>query len=124
MSGSELVASARAGATATSTRTSAPRGVQAISSTTSQAGEVLGVPGLGRIQAGAPADLLVFHADPMRDLAAVDTLVAVIAAGRLYERADLETALVHEQAFYEHPWVDAASVWLAQRVAASSVATH
>jgi imidazolonepropionase-like amidohydrolase len=42
----------------------------------------LGVPGLGEIRAGAPADLLVFREDPTRSLDALDSLAAVIRDGR------------------------------------------
>lgn len=69
------------------------------------------------IEVGAPADLLIFREDPMRDLAALDTLVAVIADGRLYEKAELDAALARLLAFFERPWIDAASVWLAKAVA-------
>jgi len=57
------------------------------------AGESLGVPGLGTVRAGAPADLLVFRDDPTVDLRALATLQAVVAQGRLYPRADLEAGL-------------------------------
>ena len=57
-----------------------------------RAGEALAVPGLGRITEGAPADLLLLDADPTRDLAALAGLRAVVAAGRLYERAALDAA--------------------------------
>lgn len=59
---------------------------------TSRAGEALGMPGLGRLEAGAPADLLVFREDPSRDLAGLATLEAVVADGRLYRRDALEDA--------------------------------
>lgn len=90
---------------------------EAWAAATWQAGEALAIPGLGRIEVGAPADLLIFREDPMRDLAALDTLVAVIADGRLYEKAELDAALARQHAFFERPWIDAASVWLAEVVA-------
>jgi imidazolonepropionase-like amidohydrolase len=76
---------------------------------TRQAGEVLDVPGLGVLAPGHPADLLVFRADPTRDLSALDTLEAVIAAGRLYRRSDLEAELERQRAHYANPLVDAIS---------------
>jgi len=67
------------------------------------AGAALGVPNLGHITPGAPADLLIFRDDPTRDLAALDSLEAVVAAGRLYPRAALdaeaERALAHHDGF-------------------------
>jgi len=50
----------------------------------------LHVPGLGTLQEGAPADLLVFAEDPTRDLAALDTLLAVVQGGRVYSREALD----------------------------------
>lgn len=51
---------------------------------TRAAGEALGIPQLGVVAVGAPADLLVFRQDPTRDLAAFATLEAVVMRGRLY----------------------------------------
>jgi hypothetical protein len=59
---------------------------------TRAAGAALGDPLLGTIQPGAPADLLVFHEDPTQDLAALASLEAVIAQGRLYRTDDLRAA--------------------------------
>jgi hypothetical protein len=50
----------------------------------------LSVPRLGALEVGAPADLLVFREDPTRDLAALDTLLAVVQDGRLYTREMLD----------------------------------
>lgn len=76
---------------------------------TRRAGEALGVPGLGSLTEGAPADLLVFREDPSRDLAALGSLEAVVAAGRLYPRPVLEAALERRQAHFERPAVAALS---------------
>jgi imidazolonepropionase-like amidohydrolase len=97
---------------------------EAWAAATWQAGEALGMPGLGRIAVGAPADLLIFRDDPMQDLAALDTLVAVIVDGRLYEKAELDAALARQRAFFERPWIDAASVWLAEFVADRIARAH
>jgi imidazolonepropionase-like amidohydrolase len=64
------------------------------------AGESLGVPGLGVVRAGAPADLLLFRDDPTVDLRALSTLRAVVARGRLYPRADLEAAIAAHRALH------------------------
>jgi len=90
---------------------------------TRRAGEVLGVPGLGRLEPGAPADLLIFSEDPTRDLRALPKLLAVVARGRLYHKDALdravEDALTHFHGFpYEPVSMAGASVglsWLAGR---------
>ena len=73
-------------------------------------------PGLGRLRAGAPADLLVFREDPSRDLAALDTLEAVVAQGRLYDRADLHAQLERYRAWWEDPIFDAVSATVTRRL--------
>ena len=61
----------------------------------------------------APADLLVFREDPTRDLAALATLEAVIADGRLYGRSDLEAALDTQRRHFEGPLYDRVTIGLA-----------
>ncbi len=73
---------------------------------TRAAGESLGLAGLGVLRAGAPADLLVFGGDPSRDLAALGSLRAVVAQGRLYPRAVLEAALTAHRRCFERPSYD------------------
>lgn len=92
---------------------------EAWAAATWQAGEALGVPGLGRIEPGAPADLLLFREDPTRDLAALATLEAVIADGRLYAKADLDRAIADELAWEEHSGIDRALRWVTERAARS-----
>lgn len=70
------------------------------------AGQSLGRPRLGTVQVGAPADLLVFGADPTRDPAAWSTLRAVIAQGRLYTKPSLDAALARHRARFERPLYD------------------
>ena len=65
---------------------------------TRKAGQELRIPLLGTIQPGAPADLLIFREDPTQNLAALDTLEAVISQGHLYTRA----ALDHAREVYQH----------------------
>jgi cytosine/adenosine deaminase-related metal-dependent hydrolase len=64
----------------------------ALAAATTGAGEALGMPQLGRLEPGAPADLLVFRRDPTRDLDALRSLEAVVADGRLYRRDTLRAA--------------------------------
>ncbi|MDQ8756234.1 amidohydrolase family protein [Sphingosinicella sp. LHD-64] len=47
----------------------------------------------GTVERGARADLILLRGDPLRDLRALRGPEAVIAGGRLYERADLEALL-------------------------------
>jgi cytosine/adenosine deaminase-related metal-dependent hydrolase len=75
----------------------------ALETATRRAGEVLGVPGLGRLEAGAPADLALFRGDPTRDPAALGRLAAVVARGRLYDRAELLAAAARQRAYFEGP---------------------
>ena len=83
------------------------------------AGETLGVPKLGTVQEGAPADLLLFREDPTRDLAALSTLEAVVVQGRLYPKAVLEAALVRHRAHFNGWLYDRLSLvaarWIASR---------
>jgi len=68
---------------------------------TRAAGQSLGVPSLGTVREGAPADLLIFDADPSRDLTALATLKGVIAQGRLYSKAFLDEALSRHRERFE-----------------------
>ena len=73
---------------------------------TLDAARVLGVPQLGTLAPGAPADLLLFAQDPTRDADA--TLVAVVADGRLYRVSELEASLDAMRAHFErapYAWV-------------------
>jgi cytosine/adenosine deaminase-related metal-dependent hydrolase len=56
-------------------------------------GPGLGEPALGTLAPGAPADLLLYSADPTARTDPSEGLTAVVTRGRLYTRADLETAL-------------------------------
>lgn len=79
---------------------------EALAAATWGAGESLGVAGLGRIEVGAPADLLVLREDPTRDLAALSSLDAVIADGRLYPIEALRGAAEEQRRFFERWIVD------------------
>ena len=61
------------------------------------------------------ADLLVFRADPTRDLDALDSLEAVVADGRLYTRSELDAQLARYQELAEGTLYDAISVMLVRR---------
>ncbi len=70
------------------------------SAATWRAGQALGIADLGRLRVGAPADLLVFARDPTRDLDALDSLLAVVADGRLYPVEVLDEALDRARAHF------------------------
>ncbi len=70
------------------------------------AGSALSNEGLGSLEVGAPADLLLLRSDPRADLAALAAPDAVVADGRLYRRPELDDALAafdahFHGAFYE-----------------------
>ena len=81
-----------------------------------RAGDGLGVPQLGRIEPGAPADLLVFRDDPAHDLDRLDSLVAVVARGRLYERRELDATLDAWREHMKQPAFDRLSVGIARPI--------
>jgi len=82
-------------------------------------GADLDTPLLGTLVDGAPADLLVFRNDPTRDLAALDTLQAVIADGRLYDRATLDSQLERYQDYFAGIVFDTISVEIGRRTLGS-----
>ncbi len=90
---------------------------------TRRAGEWLGEPGLGTLQVGAPADLLVFRDDPTRDLAALATLEAVVAQGRLYTREWLDDALGRTRRHFASREYEAWSLGIDRRLARSAKLT-
>ena len=69
---------------------------EALELATREAGSRLGLAGLGRLEPGAPADLMVLREDPTKDLRALETLERVVADGRSYDVA----ALRDEQAAF------------------------
>jgi hypothetical protein len=72
---------------------------------THDAGARLGMPGLGRIETGAPADILLFRHDPTQTLDNLASLEAVVAAGRLYRMADLANAQQASTAYFNSPLI-------------------
>jgi cytosine/adenosine deaminase-related metal-dependent hydrolase len=72
---------------------------------TRDAGDRLGMRGLGRIEANAPADILLFRRDPTQALANISSLEAVVVAGRLYRIADLNRAVRSSQAYFNSPLI-------------------
>lgn len=90
---------------------------------TRMAGESLGVPRLGTVRNGAPADLLIFDKDPSRDLDALSTLKGVVAQGRLYSKTFLNEALSWHRERFEQPLYDTFSTALV-RLGAKLMSTN
>jgi cytosine/adenosine deaminase-related metal-dependent hydrolase len=87
---------------------------EAWTAATRRAGGALGVADLGVLRTGAPADFLIFDEDPSRDLAALATLRAVVAAGRLYPVAMLEEAADRQRARLENAAYETVANWAAR----------
>lgn len=85
---------------------------------TADAADRLGVSGLGRLQGGAPADILLFRRDPTAQLENLSSLEAVIAAGKLYRVGDLKRAIQVNMAYFASPLIKP----LAHRGAARALA--
>ncbi len=83
---------------------------------TRSAGESLGEPQLGTLQEGAPADFLVFREDPSHDLAALATLEAVVAQGRLYPKEVLDRAIQRHRDYFEGWLYDRISMAIARMI--------
>jgi hypothetical protein len=72
---------------------------------TRKAGERLGMEGLGRVETGAPADILLFRQDPTKNLDNLASMEAVITAGRLYRVGELEKGLQSSTAYFNSPLI-------------------
>jgi hypothetical protein len=70
---------------------------------TRRAGEQLAREGLGILRPGAPADFVLLRDDPTLDLAALETLEAVVADGRLYSREVLDEAIRLQLEYFDGP---------------------
>jgi cytosine/adenosine deaminase-related metal-dependent hydrolase len=67
---------------------------------TAAPGRFLAVPGLGRLEEGGPADFALYGDDPTRKPEAFDSLQAVVVAGRLYTREELDRSLARLRRFH------------------------
>jgi hypothetical protein len=90
----------------------------ALAAATTVPGPTLGPSRLGRLEPGAPADLALYREDPTRDLDALDTLVAVVADGRLYRRSDLDAQMQRYRDYYDDPVFDRVSKLFVRRTLA------
>jgi imidazolonepropionase-like amidohydrolase len=78
----------------------------------------LGVPGLGELRPGAPAELLILREDPTRSLAALDSIAGVVRDGRLYTREMLDAQLARYRRHYDGTLYDAVVTPIVRRVLA------
>jgi hypothetical protein len=95
-----------------------PEEALALSTRTSAA--YLGVPNLGSLEVGAPADFVIFREDPTRSLDALDSIAAVVRDGRLYPRAVLDEQLAKYQAHFNTPLYEAIVTPLVRRALAQA----
>src|SRR5262249_9614907 len=80
---------------------------------TLQAAKRLRIAQLGTVSIGAPADLLVLDGDPREDISALDSLRAVVSAGRLLDVAVLQDAVDRQLQHYRRLAVDRVSIFAA-----------
>lgn len=91
---------------------------QALAISTQSSAAYLGVPKLGSLEAGAPAEFVIFREDPTKSLDALDTIAAVVRDGRLYSRASLDEQLAKYQAHFDAPSFEAVVTPLVRRALA------
>ena len=82
--------------------------------------EYLGVPNLGLLQAGAPAELLIFREDPTQNLDALASLAGVVRDGRLYTREALDAQFDRYKAYFDAPLFNAIVTPLVRRALAKT----
>jgi imidazolonepropionase-like amidohydrolase len=75
---------------------------ESLAAATTWAAQALGKEGLGRIEPGAPADLVLLRRDPIDSIETTRSLdvAAVIAGGRLYTAGELALALREYEQFF------------------------
>jgi len=91
---------------------------QALRASTRDSAAALGVPGLGELRPGAPAELLIFREDPTRSLDALDSLAGVVRDGRLFTREALDAQLARYRAHFDGRLYDAVVTPLIRRMLA------
>lgn len=97
---------------------------EAWAAATRVAGQDLGEPGLGRVEPGAPADLLVLGMDPTQSPSALETLEAVVADGRIYPKPVLDEALERQREHFAGVFYDCISIAIARGAAELIRRTH
>lgn len=82
--------------------------------------QALGGVDYGRIEPGAPAELVIFREDPTRSLDALDTILGVVRDGRLYTREMLDDQLDRYRNHFENSLYEALLTPLVRSVVAST----
>jgi imidazolonepropionase-like amidohydrolase len=85
-----------------------------------ESASALGVPGLGELRPGAPAELVILRSDPTQSLDALGEIAGVIREGRLYPRAMLDAQLARYRLRYDGALYDALVTPIVRRVLAST----
>jgi len=80
---------------------------EALAISMNDSAEYLGVPNLGMLQPGAPAELLIFREDPTQNLDALATLAGVVRDGRLYTREVLDAQFDRYHEHFDAPLFNA-----------------
>jgi imidazolonepropionase-like amidohydrolase len=93
---------------------------QALGISTRVPARFVGIERLGELRPGAPAELVIFREDPSRDLAALDTIAAVVRGGRLFTRQMLDAQLARYRAHQEGALYDAILTPLVRRALAAT----
>jgi hypothetical protein len=93
---------------------------EALAHSTRDSAAFLGVPRLGELRPGAPAELLVFREDPTKSLDALGSLLAVVRDGRLYTREALDAQLARYRAHFEGAVYDAVLTPVVRRAVAAA----
>jgi imidazolonepropionase-like amidohydrolase len=88
---------------------------------TRSAGARLKRPGIGRVEAGAPADVLLFRKDPTESLDHLDSLVAVVCGGRLYRQSELDDTLAAFTSYFRSPIIRPLAMHGARRAMANAL---
>ncbi len=95
---------------------------QALMLSTQVSARFLGIEGLGELRPGAPAELVIFRDDPTHDLAALDSIAAVVRGGRLFTRQMLDAQLARYREHYDRALYDALITPLVRRALAAATA--
>jgi imidazolonepropionase-like amidohydrolase len=93
---------------------------QALAASVRDSAADLGVPRLGELRPGAPAELVILREDPTRSLAALDQIAGVVRDGRLYTREMLDAQLARYRAHYDGALYDAVVTPVVRRVLAAT----
>jgi len=89
-----------------------------LAASTRASAAALGVPGLGELRPGAPAELVIFRDDPTRSLDALDSIAGVVRDGRLYTREALDAQLARYRTHFDGAAYDALVTPLIRRMLA------